>query len=76
MLLTYMPSNLSHHLHYSEDHGVLLNIAIMIGMLFVQPVMGLLRDRIVLRPYVIMGRIALFALAITAFILINRNVIG
>ncbi|MBE7326122.1 MFS transporter, partial [Nocardioides sp. Y6] len=23
MLLTYMPSYLSHNLHYSEDHGVL-----------------------------------------------------
>lgn len=42
MLLTYMPSYLSHNLHYSEDHGVLIIIAIMIGMLFVQPVMGLL----------------------------------
>ena len=41
MLLTYMPSYLSHNLHYSEDHGVLIIIAIMIGMLFVQPVMGL-----------------------------------
>ncbi|MFO6483562.1 MFS transporter [Escherichia coli] len=45
MLLTYMPSYLSHNLHYSEDHGVLIIIAIMIGMLFVQPVMGLLSDR-------------------------------
>ncbi|WP_454744215.1 glycine betaine/L-proline transporter ProP [Citrobacter freundii] len=35
MLLTYMPSYLSHNLHYSEDHGVLIIIAIMIGMLFV-----------------------------------------
>ncbi len=27
-----------HNLHYSEDHGVLIIIAIMIGMPFVQPV--------------------------------------
>jgi hypothetical protein len=32
MLLTYMPSYLSHNLHYSEDHGVLIIIAIMVGM--------------------------------------------
>ncbi|SUH11625.1 proline/glycine betaine transporter [Salmonella enterica subsp. enterica] len=76
MLLTYMPSYLSHNLHYSEDHGVLIIIAIMIGMLFVQPVMGLLSDRFGRRPFVIMGSIALFALAIPAFILINSNVIG
>lgn len=76
MLLTYMPSYLSHNLHYSEDHGVLIIIAIMIGMLFVQPVMGLLSDRFGRRPFVIMGSIALFVLAIPAFILINSNVIG
>lgn len=76
MLLTYMPSYLSHNLHYSEDHGVLIIIAIMIGMLFVQPVMGLLSDRFGRRPFVIFGSVALFALAIPAFILINSNIIG
>ncbi|MBF3320849.1 MFS transporter, partial [Leptospira borgpetersenii serovar Hardjo-bovis] len=58
MLLTYMPSYLSHNLHYSEDHGVLIIIAIMIGMLFVQPVMGLRSDRFARRPFVIIGSIA------------------
>ena len=33
MLLTYMPSYLSHNLHYPEDHGVLIIIAIMVGMI-------------------------------------------
>ena len=63
MLLTYMPSYLSHNLHYSEDHGVLIIIAIMIGMLFVQPVMGLLSDRFGRRPFVLLGSVALFVLA-------------
>ncbi|WP_313047813.1 glycine betaine/L-proline transporter ProP [Atlantibacter subterraneus] len=76
MLLTYMPSYLSHNLHYSEDHGVLIIIAIMIGMLFVQPIMGLLSDRFGRRPFVIFGSVALLLLAIPAFILINSNVIG
>ena len=66
----------SHNLHYSEDHGVLIIIAIMIGMLFVQPVMGLLSDRFGRRPFVLLGSVALFVLAIPAFILINSNVIG
>ncbi len=76
MLLTYMPSYLSHNLHYSEDHGVLIIIAIMIGMLFVQPVMGLLSDRFGRRPFVICGSVALLVLAIPAFKLINSDVIG
>jgi len=76
MLLTYMPSYLSHNLHYSESHGVLIIIAIMMGMLFVQPVMGLLSDRFGRRPFVIIGSIALFVLVIPAFTLINSNVIG
>ena len=76
MLLTYMPSYLSHNLHYSEDHGVLIIIAIMIGMLFVQPVIGLTSDRIGRKPFIIGGSIGLLALAILCFILINSNVIG
>lgn len=66
MLLTYMPSYLSHNLHYSEDHGVLIIIAIMIGMLFVQPVIGLTSDRIGRKPFIIGGSIGLLALAIRA----------
>lgn len=73
MLLTYMPSYLSHNLHYSEDHGVLIIIAIMIGMLFIQPVMGMLSDRFGRRPFVIIGSIALFMLALPAFLLINSG---
>jgi len=48
----------------------------MIGMLFVQPVMGLLSDRFGRRPFVIIGSIALLVLAIPAFMLINSNVLG
>lgn len=76
MLLTYMPSYLSHNLHYSEDHGVLIIIAVMIGMLFVQPIMGLLSDRFGRRPFVIIGSIALLVLAVPCFMLINSQVTG
>ena len=75
MLLTYMPSYLSHNLHYSEDHGVMIIIAIMIGMLFVQPIIGLLSDRFGRRIFVFMGSIGLFFLAIPAFMLINSDII-
>ncbi len=73
MLLTYMPSYLSHNLNYSTDHGVLIIIAIMCGMLFVQPVIGLLSDRFGRKPFVIGGSIGLLFLAIPSFHLINSG---
>ena len=76
MLLTYMPSYLSHNLNYSADHGVLIIIAIMIGMLFVQPVIGLLSDKIGRKPFVIGGSVGLFILAYPAFMMINSDEIG
>lgn len=76
MLLIYMSSYLSYNLYYFEDYGVLIIIVIMIGMLFVQSVMGLLSDRFGRRSFVLFGSVVLFVLAISAFILINSNVIG
>ncbi|MBV4521906.1 glycine betaine/L-proline transporter ProP [Pseudomonas sp. SWRI74] len=76
MLLTYMPSYLTHNLHYSENHGVLIIIAIMVGMLFVQPVIGLISDKIGRRPFIIFGSVGLFFLAIPAFMLITSGKIG
>ncbi|MBT9264138.1 glycine betaine/L-proline transporter ProP [Pseudomonas sp. MG-9] len=76
MLLTYMPSYLSHNLHYSENRGVLIIIAIMVGMLFVQPAIGFISDKIGRRPFIVVGSIGLFLLAIPAFMLINSGKIG
>ncbi|WP_426198654.1 glycine betaine/L-proline transporter ProP [Pseudomonas sp. DC3200b2] len=73
MLLTYMPSYLSHNLHYSESRGVLIIIAIMVGMLFVQPFIGRLSDRFGRRPFIICGSVGLFFLAIPAFMLITSG---
>ncbi|CAM3749928.1 Proline/betaine transporter [Pseudomonas reidholzensis] len=76
MLLTYMPSYLSHNLHYSESRGVLIIIAIMVGMLFVQPVIGLLSDKFGRRPFIICGSVGLLIMAIPAFMMINSGVLG
>lgn len=76
MLLTYMPSYLSHNLHYSTDHGVLIIIAIMIGMLFVQPLIGMLSDKVGRRPFILGGSIGLLILAYPAFLLITSDVIA
>ena len=71
-----MPSYLSHSLNYSEDHGVMIIIAVMIGMLFVQPVMGLMSDRYGRKPFIICGSIGLLLLSVPSFVLINSDVIG
>ncbi|MGK9546038.1 MFS transporter, partial [Salmonella enterica subsp. enterica] len=76
MLLTYMPSYLSHNLHYKENSGVLIIIAIMVGMLFVQPLIGFISDKVGRRPFIIAGSIGLLALAIPAFMLINSGKLG
>ncbi|QOH79101.1 glycine betaine/L-proline transporter ProP [Plesiomonas shigelloides] len=73
ILLTYMPSYLSHNLHYPEDHGILIIIVVMLGMLFVQPVIGLLSDRFGRRPFVIGGSIGLLLLAVPCFMLITSG---
>ena len=52
---------------------MLIIIAIMVGMLFVQPMIGLLSDKFGRRPFIIVGSVGLFALAIPAFMLINSG---
>ena len=73
MLLTYLPSYFSHNLGYSADHGVLIIIAVMIGMLFVQPVIGALSDRYGRRPFFFIGSLALVILPLPAFWLLSTN---
>lgn len=73
MLLTYMPSYLSHNLKYSVDHGVLIIIAIMLGILLIQPVIGLLSDRFGRKIFVRLGSIGLLLFSIPAFYLINTG---
>lgn len=76
MLLTYMPSYLTHNLNYSADHGVLIIIAIMVGMLFVQPIIGMTSDKIGRRPFVLAGSIGLLFLSYPAFMLITSGSVG
>lgn len=73
MLLTYLPSYFSHNLGYSEDHGVLIIIAVMVGMLFIQPFVGMLSDKFGRRPFIFAGSIALVLFSYPAFILLDTN---
>lgn len=75
-LLVYMPNYLSGSLHYSEGHGLLIIIAVMCGMLFVQPFIGLTSDKIGRKPFIIIGSIGLFFLSYPAFLLIQSDSVG
>ncbi|VFP87562.1 Proline/betaine transporter [Candidatus Erwinia haradaeae] len=76
MLLTYMPTYLSQNLHFSEDHGIIIIISIMISMLFLQPIMGFISDKFGRRPLVIIGSFALLLFSLPCFTLINSHVTG
>ena len=71
-----MLSYLSHNLHYDEDQGVLIIIAIMIGILFIWPIMGFVSDKIRRKPFVICGSVALPVLTIPSFRLIISGKVG
>ena len=73
LLLTYMPSYLAHNLNYDTEHGLLIIIAIMVGMLIIQPIVGLLSDKIGRKPFILIGSIGLLLLSYPAFVLINSQ---
>ena len=55
---------------------MLIIIAIMVGMLFVQPFIGFVSDKIGRKPFIIAGSIGLLVLSIPAFMLITSGKIG
>ncbi|MBO9329669.1 proline/betaine transporter [Achromobacter sp. HZ01] len=76
MLLTYMPTYLSSSLGYSEEHGVLIIVVVMIGMLFVQPVVGFFSDKIGRKPFLRAGSIGILVIALPAFTLVGSDNTG
>ncbi|GAB1577551.1 glycine betaine/L-proline transporter ProP [Bordetella petrii] len=76
MLLTYMPTYLSSSLGYSEEHGVLIIVVVMIGMLFVQPVVGFFSDKVGRKPFLLTGSVGLLLLALPAYQFIGTDNTG
>ena len=73
MLLTYLPSYFTHNLHYSEDHGVRIIIAVMVGLLITQPIVGALSDRWGRKPFILTGSTLLIILSYPAYQFLNTG---
>ncbi|QCE35272.1 glycine betaine/L-proline transporter ProP [Acetobacteraceae bacterium] len=67
LMLTYMPSYLTGSLGYTPEMGVLIMIAVMVGMLFIQPCIGWMSDHIGRKPFFYIGSIGFIALSIPGF---------
>jgi len=78
MVLVYMPTYFSEALNppYSRDKAELITIAIMVGMLIIQPIFGWLSDKIGRRPFIIVGSFGYLLLSWLAFNLIHQDSTG
>ncbi|MFE3203033.1 glycine betaine/L-proline transporter ProP [Embleya sp. NPDC059237] len=73
MLLSYMPTYLSDTLGYSETHGLLQIVVVMIVLLAVIHPLGGLTDRIGRKPVIITGCVGFMVLPIPCFVLIKQG---
>lgn len=76
MLLTYMPTYLSSSLGYSDEHGVLIIVVVMLGMLFIQPMVGFFSDKFGRKPFLFIGSLGLLIFSIPAYKLIGTDNFG
>ncbi|MCF8998917.1 glycine betaine/L-proline transporter ProP [Acinetobacter nectaris] len=74
MLLTYLPSYLTHNLHYPSGKSELLSIGLMVLMLFFQLLVGWLSDKIGRRPFIFASSFIQIVLAYPVFMLLTSGV--
>ncbi|AXE39371.1 Proline/betaine transporter [Acidipropionibacterium virtanenii] len=74
-LTSYMPTYLTTTLHYSETHGTLLTLPVLVIMSLCIPLAGALSDRIGRRAVLRMASIGGIVLAVPAFLLMMHGAV-
>ena len=73
MLLSYMPTYLSDELGYSETHGLLVLLLVMVLLMLVITRVGRLNDRFGRKPVLMTGMLGFLLLSLPAFLLIGQG---
>ncbi len=73
MLLSYMPTYLSDELGYSETHGLLILLGVMVCLMAVINQAGRLNDHFGRKPLLMAGMLGFFFLSLPSFFLIKQG---
>ncbi|QNP63502.1 glycine betaine/L-proline transporter ProP [Streptomyces genisteinicus] len=73
MLLSYMPTYLSDELGYSDTHGLLILLGVMVALMAVINQVGRLSDRFGRKPLLMTGMLGFLVLSAPAFLLIGQG---
>ncbi|MFF6830318.1 glycine betaine/L-proline transporter ProP [Streptomyces sp. NPDC012438] len=73
MVLSYMPTYLSDELGYSETHGLLILLLVMVLLMLVITRVGKLNDRFGRKPVLMAGMLGFLFLSLPAFLLIGQG---
>ncbi|MFI1714034.1 glycine betaine/L-proline transporter ProP [Streptomyces litmocidini] len=73
MLLSYMPTYLSDELGYSETHGLLVLLLVMVLLMLIITQVGRLNDRFGRKPVLMTGMLGFLLLSLPAFLLIGQG---
>lgn len=73
MLLSYMPTYLSDELGYSETHGLLILLGVMVVLMLIINQIGKLSDRFGRKPLLMTGMLGFLILSLPAFLLIRQG---
>ncbi|MDX2395533.1 glycine betaine/L-proline transporter ProP [Streptomyces sp. DK15] len=73
MVLSYMPTYLSDELGYSETHGLLILLGVMVVLMLVLSRVGALSDRVGRKPVLMAGMAGFLVLSLPSFLLIGQG---